>query len=92
MTAPPVSKGRAHPAPAGGAYAASAYSLVDMFAGAGYASLEFRQTIFVVAAALEVDGGRCDIYERNIGLRPDPRDATGVTGAEMLRLRPAEGI
>ena len=85
MRAPPVSKGRAHPAPAGGVYAASAYPLVDMFAGAGCASLGFMREGFGVAAALEIDRGRCDVYERNIGLRPVQEDAMKVTGGEMLR-------
>ena len=85
MRAPLFSKGRAHPAPVGGAPAARGYPLVDMFAGAGCASLGFQQAGFGVAAALELDGGRCDVYERNIGLRPVQRDAMGVTGAEMLK-------
>lgn len=85
MRAPSLPKGRAYPAHTGGALAARGYPLVDMFAGAGCASLGFQQAGFGVAAALELDGGRCDVYERNIGLRPVQRDAVEVTGAEMLR-------
>ena len=64
---------------------APAYPLIDMFAGAGCASLGFRREGFYAAAALEIDRGRCDVYERNIGLRPVQKDAMDATGAEMLR-------
>lgn len=62
------------------------YPLVDMFAGAGFASLGFRREGFDVVAALEMDRRRCDVYERNIGLRPVQKDAMDATGAEMLRI------
>ena len=68
-----------------GSRAARGYPLVDMFAGAGCASLGFLREGFDVVAALEIDRRRCDIYERNIGLRPVQKDATDTTGAEMLR-------
>ena len=55
-----------------------------MFAGAGCASLGFRQEGFDVAAALEIDPRRCGVYERNIGLRPVRADAAEVSGREML--------
>lgn len=61
------------------------YPLIDMFAGAGCASLGFRQEGFDVAAALEIDPRRCGVYERNIGLRPVRADAAGMSGREMLR-------
>ena len=59
--------------------------LIDLFAGAGCASLGFRREGFNVVAALEIDRQRCDVYERNIGLRPVQKDAADATGAEMLR-------
>ena len=77
MRAPRPPRGRAPPA--------RGYPLIDMFAGAGCASLGFMRGGFGVAAALEIDRGRCDVYEKNIGLRPVQRDAMGVTGGEMLR-------
>lgn len=64
---------------------ARGYPLVDVFAGAGCASLGFQREGYGVVGALEVDGRRCDVYERNIGLRPVRGDAAVVTGAEMLR-------
>ena len=79
MRATPYPKGHAH-------QASRRYPLVDMFAGAGCASLGFMREGFGVVAALEIDRGRCDVYEKNIGLRPVQRDATEVTGAEMLRV------
>ena len=65
--------------------AARGYRLIDLFAGAGCASLGFRRAGFSVAAALEIDRRRCGVYEKNIGLRPIQKDAMGVTGGEMLK-------
>ena len=79
------SAGRARPVRAGGAPAGRRLPLIDMFAGAGCASLGFMREGFAVAAALEIDGRRCDVYERNIGLRPVQKDAMRVSGPEMLR-------
>lgn len=61
------------------------YPLIDMFAGAGCASLGFRQEGFDIVAALEIDRKRCGVYEDNIGIRPVQKDAMEVTGGEMLR-------
>ena len=74
MKAPPLAEGRA-----------GRYPLIDVFAGAGCASLGFRREGFSIAAALEIDRRRCDVYERNIGLKPIQKDAMGVTGGDLLK-------
>ena len=61
------------------------YPIIDMFAGAGCASLGFLREGFNVVAALEIDRRRCDVYEDNIGIRPVQKDAMDVTGDEILR-------
>ena len=81
MKALTVSKGRAKPARA----EPHGCPLIDMFAGAGCASLGFMREGFDIVAALEIDRRRCDVYENNIGLRPVQKDAMSVTGDEMLR-------
>ena len=60
------------------------YPIVDMFSGAGFASIGFRRAGFHVAAALEIDPTRCGVYERNLRLRPVQRDAMDVGAAELL--------
>lgn len=52
---------------AGGAPAEIRLPLIDMLAGAGGASPGFMREDFAVAAALEVDGRRCSVYERMLG-------------------------
>ena len=60
------------------------YPLIDMFAGAGCASLGFRRAGFDIAAALEIDPDRCDIYERNFGKRPVQKDVMRTSAGELL--------
>ena len=60
------------------------YPLIDMFAGAGLASLGFRQAGFRPVAALEIDPLRCGVYERNLGLRPVQKDVVDAEPAELL--------
>lgn len=60
------------------------YPLIDMFAGAGLASLGFRDAGFRPAAALELDPRRCEVYERNLGLKPVLGDVMDAEPAEML--------
>ena len=60
------------------------YPVIDMFSGAGFASLGFRRAGFRVAAALEIDPARCDVYERNLKLKPMCRDVMGTAPTEVL--------
>lgn len=60
------------------------YPVIDMFSGAGFASLGFRRAGFRVAAALEIDAARCDVYERNLQLKPMCRDVMGTEPRDVL--------
>ncbi len=61
------------------------YKLIDVFAGMGCASLGFRRAGFEIAAAVEIDPARCDVYESNLRVRPIRGDVLGVGGAQILR-------
>ncbi len=41
------------------------YALIDMFSGAGCASLGFQKAGFEIAATLEINPKRCNVYEKN---------------------------
>lgn len=60
------------------------YPVIDVFSGAGFASLGFRRAGFRVVAALEIDSARCDVYERNLRLKPMCRDVMGTVPREVL--------
>ena len=60
-------------------------ALVDIFSGSGLASLGFTMSGFRIAAALEIDPRRCDVYEKNFHLRPIEKDVMKVTGREILK-------
>ena len=60
------------------------YLVIDLFSGAGFASLGFRRAGFRVAAALEIDADRGDVYERNLRVRPMCQDAMSSEPREIL--------
>ena len=61
------------------------FSLIDMFSGAGCASLGFKKAGFKIAAALEINPTRCDVYERNFRFRPIQKDVLKVSADEILK-------
>ena len=60
-------------------------SLIDMFSGAGCASLGFQKAGFKIAAALEINPKRCDVYERNFHFRPIQKNVLEVSADEILK-------
>ena len=56
-----------------------------MFAGAGCASLGFKKAGFEIAAALEINPSRCDVYEKNFHFRPIQKDVLKVNAYEILK-------
>ena len=60
------------------------YPVIDVFSGAGFASLGFRRAGFRVAAALEINAARCGVYERNLRLKPMRRDVMETEPREIL--------
>lgn len=61
------------------------FALIDMFSGAGCASLGFKKAGFKIATALEINPNRCDVYERNFHFRPIQKNVLDVTGKEILK-------
>lgn len=61
------------------------YPLIDMFSGAGCASLGFRKAGFNIVGALELNANRCDVYEKNFHYRPIQKDVLDVDADEMLK-------
>ena len=61
------------------------YPLIDMFSGAGCASLGFKKAGFKIAAALEINPKRCDVYEKNFHFRPIQKDVLKTSAKEILR-------
>lgn len=58
--------------------------VVDIFSGIGCASLGFKKAGFELAAALEIDPLRCEIYEKNLRLKPLQRDIMRINGKMLL--------
>lgn len=58
--------------------------LIDVFSGIGCASLGFRKAGFKIATALEIDPVRCDIYEKNLKVKPLQYDVMTVDGKCLL--------
>lgn len=63
----------------------SKLQLIDMFSGAGCASLGFKNSGFTIAAALEINPSRCDVYEKNFHFRPIQKNVLDVDGKEILK-------
>lgn len=61
------------------------YPLIDMFSGAGCASLGFKKAGFNVVGALELNSDRCDVYEKNFHCRPIQKDVLKVDANEILK-------
>lgn len=61
------------------------YPLIDMFSGAGCASLGFQKAGFKIAAALEINPKRCDVYEKNFHFRPIQKNVLKVNAGEILK-------
>ena len=55
-----------------------------MFSGAGFASLGFRKAGFEIVGALEINSKRCQIYEKNLHLKPIQEDVLGISAQEIL--------
>ena len=64
---------------------ATNYPLIDMFSGAGCASLGFKKAGFKIVAALEINLNRCDVYEKNFYFRPIQKDVLKVNADEILK-------
>lgn len=55
-----------------------------MYAGMGCASLGFKKAGFEIAAALEIDPRRCQVYEDNLGFKPITKDVMKVSAKDLL--------
>lgn len=60
------------------------YKLIDVFAGMGCASLGFRKAGFQIAGAVEIDPLRCEIYEKNLKVRPVTTDIMKMDGERIM--------
>ena len=61
------------------------YPLIDMFSGAGCASLGFKKAGFDIVSALEINPSRCDVYEKNFQFRPIQKNVLEVNAKEILK-------
>ena len=59
--------------------------VIDVFAGMGCASLGLRNAGFRIAGALEIDPIRCELYEKNLGVKPVQCDVIEISGRVLLR-------
>jgi len=60
------------------------FTAVDLFCGAGGASLGLRLAGFKVVAAVDIDPIACETYAKNLGFKPICGDLNNITGSDIL--------
>lgn len=58
--------------------------LVDLFCGMGAGSLGFLKAGYRIAAAADIDREACEVYSKNLGVKPIVGDLRKISGMQIL--------